>query len=745
MASRVAVRRSMRHAPMAWNVVIAGGGFGGLYAARTLERVLPPHSARITLVNDVNFMLYTPLLPGAAAGTLEPRHVVVPLREELRDTDLRLGTVVGATPDAQLLSRRRCSRATVEELRYDQLIVALGSVSRTLPDPRPRRARDRLQDAARGDRAAQPRCCARSRRPRRSRTPASASAWLTYVFVGAGYAGLEGLAELQDFAADVIELYPRCRTQGVRFILVEARDRVMPEIPRTLADVRHARAARARDRDPHEHARSRRCTERHARALRRRDDPDAHRRVDGRRQAAPGRRRARPAARRAAGGSSSTAPCASQGRDERLGDRRRRRGARPGAQGPSRRPPTAQHAIRQGRRVARNVAAALGSGPRRARSRYRTLGVFVDMGAARGGGAARSASRWRGPPAWFLARTLPPGDDAGHQAQAAPAHRLERRAALRPRHLRARRARPRAAAGRADERRDAARGRRRADRTASPAERFGAGVGERADERPAATRGQEVARCVVRVDERRSSTSTVVSDGDQLGADPRRASGGAGRRPAAAVASMAARRSPCDVRDVVRHRMARRDRARASPSARAGRARRRCAACAAGLTARDSSVRSRIAESERSPLRYLRRAIRALFARASSRVRRSQARAGGRAIADGDVLTHGRRIAPDEIHCVGATATATAACASRPQRPAAASDRHPRRHGEPRPRTVSARRRRTPAEPASPDAACHGARRSCRHGEPARRIERAVELATAAPTPEAARCAPDAL
>ncbi len=67
---------------MAWNVVIAGGGFGGFFAARTLERVLPPAAAKVTLVNDVNFMLYTPLLPGAAGGTLEPRHVVVPLREE---------------------------------------------------------------------------------------------------------------------------------------------------------------------------------------------------------------------------------------------------------------------------------------------------------------------------------------------------------------------------------------------------------------------------------------------------------------------------------------------------------------------------------------------------------------------------------------------------------------------------------------------------------------------------------------
>ena len=88
---------------MAWRIVIAGGGFGGLYAARTLERVLPAHAAKITLVNDVNFMLYTPLLPGAAAGTLEPRHVVVPLREELDQTDLRLGRVTGATPERNCL------------------------------------------------------------------------------------------------------------------------------------------------------------------------------------------------------------------------------------------------------------------------------------------------------------------------------------------------------------------------------------------------------------------------------------------------------------------------------------------------------------------------------------------------------------------------------------------------------------------------------------------------------------------
>src|SRR3954452_11604188 len=88
---------------MAWHVIIAGGGYGGLYAARALERKLPPAAARITLVHDTNFFLFTPLLPGAAGGTLEPRHVVVPLREALHRVDLRVGTVLGADPHANSL------------------------------------------------------------------------------------------------------------------------------------------------------------------------------------------------------------------------------------------------------------------------------------------------------------------------------------------------------------------------------------------------------------------------------------------------------------------------------------------------------------------------------------------------------------------------------------------------------------------------------------------------------------------
>src|SRR5919106_3989759 len=106
---------------MAWNVVIAGGGFGGAMAARELERIMPRQSARLTLVNDVNFMLYTPFLPEAAAGTLEPRHVVTPLRELLNRTYLRLGVVSGHDPATRTVEMTAHDGA-VEEIRYDQLV-----------------------------------------------------------------------------------------------------------------------------------------------------------------------------------------------------------------------------------------------------------------------------------------------------------------------------------------------------------------------------------------------------------------------------------------------------------------------------------------------------------------------------------------------------------------------------------------------------------------------------------------------
>src|SRR6201992_2470750 len=119
---------------MAWNVVIAGGGFGGLAAARELEKVMPKQSARLMLVNETNFSTYSPFLPEAAAGTLEPRHVVTPLRDILKRTYIRLGEITGHDPAAKTVELTAKSGG-IETVPYDQLLLSLGSVSRVVAMP----------------------------------------------------------------------------------------------------------------------------------------------------------------------------------------------------------------------------------------------------------------------------------------------------------------------------------------------------------------------------------------------------------------------------------------------------------------------------------------------------------------------------------------------------------------------------------------------------------------------------------
>ena len=212
--------------------MIAGGGFGGYYAAKALEQHAP-YDVTITLVNDVNYMLYTPLLPGAAAGTLEPRHVVMPLRERLRRTELRVGWVLQGDPAQRTVEIELLSGET-SVLHYDQLIVALGSISRTAPVPG-------LTSHGMGFKTIAEAIALRNRLVRHLEVAEELDddelrrEYLGFVFVGGGYAGMESIAEMQDFAADALIRYPRCRATGTRWIMVEAGPRVMGELSERLA------------------------------------------------------------------------------------------------------------------------------------------------------------------------------------------------------------------------------------------------------------------------------------------------------------------------------------------------------------------------------------------------------------------------------------------------------------------------------------------------------------------------------
>ncbi|HEX5308623.1 MAG TPA: NAD(P)/FAD-dependent oxidoreductase [Solirubrobacteraceae bacterium] len=380
------------------NIVIAGGGFGGFYAARALERVDSLRTVRVTLVNDSNHLLYTPLLPGAAGATLDPRHLLVPLRQELRRTELLVGSVTGLDCERRQLVVRRLDGVQLE-LGYDQLLIALGSVSRALPVPG-------LVEHAIGLKSLGDATALRNKLlgcldvAESLDDDALRAEYLGFVFVGAGYAGLEGLAELQDFAAQAIELYPRCRAQGMRWLLVEARERIVPEVPPSLS----AFAARELTERGIEIRTGMTLLE---------VDASAARLSDGER--VPARTvvwtaGVRPAPATAALG----LPLGEGGRivvDEQLRVRGRSQvwavgdcaavpdPARPGQACP----PTAQHAIRQGRLAARNIAAEL-SGERPRPFRYRTAGFVAELG--RGKAVAITLGvRWRGLPAWIVART----------------------------------------------------------------------------------------------------------------------------------------------------------------------------------------------------------------------------------------------------------------------------------------------------------------------------------------------------
>src|SRR5205814_1054701 len=208
--------------------LILGGGFAGSYVAKLLKK------QGATIVSVENFMLFASMLPEAASGTLELRHVVVRLRLMCPHADLVLGRAV-----AHDVERQRVQVETEEGLvnvTYRNLVVALGAISRTLPIPG-------LAAHASGFKALADAIALRNPILRRleaataAPTEAHRRRELTFVFVGAGYAGVEALAELADLVRDALRFYPETvRTTPQHWLLVDAAPKILPEIPSRLGE-----------------------------------------------------------------------------------------------------------------------------------------------------------------------------------------------------------------------------------------------------------------------------------------------------------------------------------------------------------------------------------------------------------------------------------------------------------------------------------------------------------------------------
>jgi NADH:ubiquinone reductase (H+-translocating) len=204
-------------------VLVVGGGFAGSYVARRLGK------AGATIVNPTNFMLYTPLLPEAASGAVEPRRVVVPIRMMCPHSELLIGAVEEIDVDNKIARVR--TETGVVDVTYEELVIALGALSRMPDVPGLREHALPFKDLAD---AIALRNHVVHQLELADADLESAGRRLTFAFVGAGYAGVEALAEAHDLVRDSIRHYPRLRDVPQRWLLVDSGDRVLAQAPERL-------------------------------------------------------------------------------------------------------------------------------------------------------------------------------------------------------------------------------------------------------------------------------------------------------------------------------------------------------------------------------------------------------------------------------------------------------------------------------------------------------------------------------
>lgn len=216
------------------HILILGGGYVGMYTALQLQKKLRRDEATVTVIDPLSYMTYQPFLPEAAAGNLEPRHVVVPLRRVLPHAQVLNGRVTRIEHERRVVTFLP-NAADAFEISYDVLVVALGSVARTLPIPG-------LAECGIGFKTVGEAIFLRNHVLAKLDIAASTSdpvvrrRALTFVFVGGGYAGVEAFAELEDMARDASKSYDGVEPSDMRWVLVEATDRILPEVSRDLAE-----------------------------------------------------------------------------------------------------------------------------------------------------------------------------------------------------------------------------------------------------------------------------------------------------------------------------------------------------------------------------------------------------------------------------------------------------------------------------------------------------------------------------
>jgi NADH dehydrogenase len=209
-------------------ILIVGGGYAGFYTAWNLEKLLRKGEAEVTMVDPLPYMTYQPFLPEIAAGSIEPRHAIVNHRSHLRRTRIVSGKVTGVNHSTKTATIASNAGPVVDET-YDTIIFTAGAVSRTFPIPG-------IADNAIGLKTIEEAVAIRDRLltnfDKAAQLPAGPERdrLLTVTVVGGGFAGIEIFAELRSLASDILKDYPELSFEDTHFHLIEAMGRIMPEV-----------------------------------------------------------------------------------------------------------------------------------------------------------------------------------------------------------------------------------------------------------------------------------------------------------------------------------------------------------------------------------------------------------------------------------------------------------------------------------------------------------------------------------
>ncbi|GAA4657019.1 NAD(P)/FAD-dependent oxidoreductase [Arthrobacter cryoconiti] len=215
-------------------VLVVGGGYVGLYTALKLQKKIAKSGGILTLVDPLPYMTYQPFLPEVAGGNIEPRHAVVSHRKHLQETELLQGSVTSIDHANRTAMVAPADGGAPFELPYHDVVLAAGAVTRTFPIKGLAQSGIGLKSIEEAV-ALRDQVLSLIEEAGTEKDPATRKRALTFVVVGGGFAGIETIAELEDMARAAVKLNPLVDQSELRFVLVEAMGRIMPEVTQSQA------------------------------------------------------------------------------------------------------------------------------------------------------------------------------------------------------------------------------------------------------------------------------------------------------------------------------------------------------------------------------------------------------------------------------------------------------------------------------------------------------------------------------